>query len=539
MARGVSAFIFRSPYIIGSMKRIELPVFFASFALLASGLGCFRASASAQQVNAESYSIDFDGASITVGNYPSLICYTAEMNEVEANGKLIAPNKYEYNDNYYSPVDPCRPYSGGIELPGNIVASQIWNIKCWFKWEPLTWHFVKEVGDVSYFLCKSVVDTHRWQGGSYDPANDWENSEMRQFLNGEFYLTAFSDEERDAVVPFTSSENTSKKAIQDNVSLITKSELAEHSSFQRPAASGYAIAKSLYCLTNESARCVYYLNSTNNTVEPGKVDIAEKSNLGGSHTVNETGVDTQIGVRPLIAVRSSALIRKASGGGGGGGRGAGANVPLILGIIFSVLGAGGLAAFFMLWKKGKLIKVDKTKAPIWVFASVSCGLLISIIGISMVFAGTLGGGGFGASSPIGYWSTPEFTLDASSSTFGYRYYMGIASNGDVYRYYGDVWGSDSIHNYLLNPYDGVGSWEIKGNKLIIHASPSWPSFQWEEIDTTYTPTNGRGFGKDIMIMNEGSAKTESYVVSGYRWSHTSTIEPTGKPIMSRDAGIKA
>lgn len=521
------------------VKKIALPILFASFALLAAGLGSFKAVAQIKEARADSFSIDFDGSSITVGSYPNQMIVDDEKTQVESSAKHLSGSKYEYSGNYYTPVDSCEPYSVGIVPPG-VGNIDVFQTKQWFRWEPLTWAFVKEVGNVSYFLCKYVPDVARWQTGSFTPANDWENSTMRIFLNGEFYQNAFSDEERQAVVSFTSSENTSKKAIQDNVSLITKSELSQHSSLQKPVATGYAIVKSLFCKTNENDRCVYYLNSIDNTTDPAQVDYAEKSNLDGACTVNETTVRKEIGVRPLIAVKNSALNRKAPGGGGGGGGSKNVNVPLIIGIIFSVFGMAGLAVFFMLWKKGKLIKVGKTKAPIWLIASISSGLLISIIGICLLFAGTAGGGGgaFGMESPVGYWSTPEFTLDTGSSDFGYAYYMGIARNGNVYRYYGDVWGSDSIHNYPLELYDGVGSWELKNGKLVIHAAPSWPRFQWEELDTTYYPTNGRGYGKDMMIMNEGSTENKSYVVSGYRWYHSSTVDPTGESVMIRSIGIQ-
>ena len=513
------------------------------FALFASAFGLFSAVAlltvsmkATQPVLAAGPSIEFDGSSITVGSYPSRICYQAVMDALEAEATLVEPGKYSYQNEYYSPVDPCRPYSGGIVLPGDIYGSQIYNIKCWFKWEPLTWHFVKEEGNLSYFYCTNVIDTHRFQSGSYAPGNDWENSEMRTFLNGEFYARAFSEEERQAVASFTSDQNTSKKALQDNVSLITKAELDAHPTFLRPEATGYAIAKSLLCLNDKNTRAVYYLNSADNTTNPNELDCAESDKTNLARTVNETTVDCEIGVRPLIAVNNANLHRTGGGGGGASG-GTNVNVPLILGIIFSILGIGGVIAFFFLWKKGKLIKFDKTKLSIPAAASLGGGAIVAIVGICLLFVGTAGGSYAPVSSPVGYWTTPEFSLDPGSSEFGLRYYLGLSSDHKAYRYWGDAWG-DEGKNYTIHPYDGVGSWSINGSKLVVNAPNSWKLFTWETATTSYYPVNGKGFGLDIMIMNEGSAETAGYIVSGHRWYHSSAVDPTGLPVQLTEAGLK-
>ena len=506
-------------------------ILFTSLGLLAASLGLFKAGSNEYKpANAEDYKITMNGNSISFGSYPNFIMYQDMMDTLDAEAVLVSGDKYEYQGNFYTPV-VARPSGGGEALPGGIYSGQIWNKKCWFRWDPIEWSFVKEENGVSLFLSKSIIDTYRWQSGSYTPSNDWENSMMRSFLNGEFILKAFTDEEQTAISEFTSNENTSKKSITDRVSLISKQELDKHEQFLNAKGTGYARAKSLgydhnY---NDNNEAIYYLNSIDNTTSLNEVDIAHAKKTSDSFSTNDTKTDHEIGVRPLIAINSGYLVKSSSGGGGGGG--SSVDITFILAIIFSILGMAGVTMFFILWKKGKLFKVGNTKMPI---ITISASLVVTIVGVCLLFASTGGRGfGYGFDSPVGYYNGTEFTLDVSAPTFGYHYYLGLSRDHKAYRYYSDNF-EDSVTNPVIHRLGGAGSWTLVGRKLVITAGDDWDLFAWEKEVTSYYATNEWGFAKNGRIMNYGDQAQEGYQVQGYRWSHTTSTNPTGEPVKLSD-----
>lgn len=516
------------------MKRKHLnTILFASFGLLSASLGLFKASQQDYQAaKADEFKIEMHGSSISFGSYPNYIMYQEMMDTLDAEATMVENDKYEYQGNYYTPV-VGKPSGGGEILPGGIYTSQIWNKKCWFRWDPIEWLFVKEENGASLFLSKSIIETYKWQSGSYTPSNDWENSMMREFLNGEFLNKAFTAEEQTAISDFTSSENTSKKSITDKVSLISKTELDKHEQFLNAKGTGYAMARSLRYdhNYNDNNEAIYYLNSIQNTSSPDEVDIAHAKKTNESFSTNDTRADSEIGVRPLVAINSSYLVKSSSGGGGSGARVGSGNVTLILAIIFSIFGMAGVTMFFLLWKKGKLFKVGNVKMPI---IAISASLVVTIVGVSLLFAST-GGKGFGysAGSPVGYYAGTEFTLDVASPTFGYRYYMGLSKDHKAYRYYSDNF-EDSVTNPVIHRLGGVGSWKLEGKKLVIIAGDDWDIFSWEDEITTYYATNEWGFAKNGRIMNYGEQAQESYQVQGYRWSHSTDTNPTGEEVKLSD-----
>lgn len=81
---------------------------------------------------------------------------------------------------------------------------------------PLTWTKIKEFDDKSdLYLCDQIVAFGRFDAKS----NDWHISELRQWLNGEFYETVFSDREREKIVKH--------KDIDDNVFCLSIDEYNE------------------------------------------------------------------------------------------------------------------------------------------------------------------------------------------------------------------------------------------------------------------------------------------------------------------------
>lgn len=74
----------------------------------------------------------------------------------------------------------------------------------WFRWEPLTWHVLENDEGTQLLLCDMIVDCQRYLN-HYDSQKDphrfnYDNSDIRAWLNKDFYQAAFTQKERDKIV---------------------------------------------------------------------------------------------------------------------------------------------------------------------------------------------------------------------------------------------------------------------------------------------------------------------------------------------------
>ncbi|MCQ2815333.1 MAG: InlB B-repeat-containing protein [Bacilli bacterium] len=130
--------------------------------------------------------ISEDGKTIMYGLYPQtnisdnvLISKLNELKTPEENGW------YLYDDEYYAktlakPNDSSYVFNNG----NKIVKDNTY----WFKCEPIKWNILSN-NDGTYFLLSSVLlDAHKYDGSS----NNYMNSEIRSWLNSDFYSSAFN-----------------------------------------------------------------------------------------------------------------------------------------------------------------------------------------------------------------------------------------------------------------------------------------------------------------------------------------------------------
>lgn len=85
---------------------------------------------------------------------------------------------------------------------------------------PIEWIVLKENDFSALVVSKNVLFTRR-----FDPSsNDWNNSEIRAYLNGDFFRQAFTDEDRKSIV------NTFVEGRKTDVFLLSKGEAASYMS---------------------------------------------------------------------------------------------------------------------------------------------------------------------------------------------------------------------------------------------------------------------------------------------------------------------
>lgn len=157
-----------------------------------------------------------DGRSVVYGIYPrsnikdpALISELNEIESPEANGY------YLYEGEYYAKTE-AAPYMEGTYF--NSGAKIIAGSTYWFKCEPITWRILSHNFDDCYILSEELLDAHRFNesySGKVDGhyASNYEYSEIRSWLNNEFYNLAFTLD--DSYVKTTEVDNSATTTASD------------------------------------------------------------------------------------------------------------------------------------------------------------------------------------------------------------------------------------------------------------------------------------------------------------------------------------
>ena len=139
-----------------------------------------------------------DGKTITYGLYPQkkvddslLIENLNELTEPESNGW------YLFEDNYYANVkaDPCG-YKYVFDNNEIIESGTTY----WFKCEPIVWNVLSQNDNLCYVVSSVILDSHSYYhsrssriiDGKTVEANNYEYSDIRSWLNEDFYNSAFA-----------------------------------------------------------------------------------------------------------------------------------------------------------------------------------------------------------------------------------------------------------------------------------------------------------------------------------------------------------
>ena len=130
--------------------------------------------------------IDDANQALTYGLYPqknvddsALITSLNALTTPESNGW------YLYNNEYYAkliadPFDKSYVFDNGTTI--------VKGTTYWFKCEPITWNILSNNNGEYYLLSSTLLDAHRFD----DDSNNYKDSEIRAWLNNEFYNSAFA-----------------------------------------------------------------------------------------------------------------------------------------------------------------------------------------------------------------------------------------------------------------------------------------------------------------------------------------------------------
>ena len=81
----------------------------------------------------------------------------------------------------------------------------------YFKVEPIKWRILEESNGKAIILCETIIDAHEYD----DASNNYKESEIRSWLNDEFYTKAFSTLEQGLINAVTV-DNSARSTNPDN-----------------------------------------------------------------------------------------------------------------------------------------------------------------------------------------------------------------------------------------------------------------------------------------------------------------------------------
>lgn len=207
-----------------------------------------------------------DGKTLTYGLYPQTNVNDSTL--VSALNGLTTPETngwYLYDDVYYAKVS-ANPYTGTgtfgnkFDNGGTIVSGTTY----WFKCEPITWNVLSSGGE--YLVLSSVLlDAHRFHSSTADwkngdetiHANNYKYSEIRNWLNDDFYDCAF------ALGDTNIQTTTLEDGIQDKAFLLRTSDYTDSSygfaskTDRNCKATDWARARGAYCASEQYDGCYW------------------------------------------------------------------------------------------------------------------------------------------------------------------------------------------------------------------------------------------------------------------------------------------
>lgn len=128
---------------------------------------------------------------IYFGEFPQ----TIKADSVEITEVQDGRGYYLGSDNFYYAKVEAIPYVGGYEFTtGEKITI---GREYYFKVEPIKWRILSEEDGNAFILCENVLINKQYNS-SYD--NNYANSDIRWWLNYEFYYVAFSDQEREIII---------------------------------------------------------------------------------------------------------------------------------------------------------------------------------------------------------------------------------------------------------------------------------------------------------------------------------------------------
>lgn len=381
-----------------------LSLFLSSLFVSSVGLGLLYSSFKSNDVKRVDAKDDIsyvtldDKGTYKLGSFPQNIVTDISADTIKNNGTkketMLGPTFYIYNNKKYSIIDNAevdQENVGSHTLSNGEMINDYNNTQVVIEFNDVEWQLLKKDTDNTAYLISTRILAREIYDFPASTHTVFDNSYLYNYLNDGFKPTAFSYEDLKNIVGQPVSMDDFKVTIPtiEDVGFDTYEDKG------LKQASDFAILNNLSsAIQSNHGTGVPYLNAgywtSSFSSEQDRIKVVWSKIAFTNCLMN----DPKIGVRPVIHVNYK---EGSSGGGSGSGTdvtptkpssNGGGNAPLGFGIAFTILGAGGLIAFFIYWSK----KHKDAKPPIWLIAALAGSLVISVAGLGCLAGGMTGGG---------------------------------------------------------------------------------------------------------------------------------------------------
>lgn len=451
------------------MKNTRGLFFFGIFAI-ATGIGFLSTSfkTSAQRVEAASNVsyLQFDeNGIVTFGSYPQVYRPDISLSDLQNNGTFVAGTNssmdyYSYNNSKFYVIETSHVHTNpNVDISSYYLSdgqTQIMTMdnknNLVIEFKPIEWFIIEKYTDSAVLMPINIIDRH-----IFDDDNsvlEFSNSDLNTYLSTTFKYTAFSE---DDFKYFSTSGKPDFSYVPIDIPTIDQIDLDKFKDDYLKQASDFAILNNLCGDSSYNHGVgVPFTNSTywTKTIYQNNTIVSCFAKVAYNHYTLPN--DERVGVRPLIEVH----YKENSGGGGGttpSKPSSSGNAALGIGISFTIIGAGGLIAFFILWAK----KHPSGKPPIWLIASLAGSLVICVVGLGCLAGGMTGGSGVGCFKTGYYVQTGQY----GSGQVGHTAWL-IKADGTA-SYCSYVNDTTKASDFAPDNYM-TGTYKINGSKLIIN-----------------------------------------------------------------------
>ena len=205
-----------------------------------------------------------------------------------------------YYQSLYTPKQSPQNPVDGTEYTDSDNTKMIYQSGKYYKMEPIKWRILSLDGSNALLIADMNIDSRRFND-DYCHSITWEDSSIRQWLNGDFYTTAFNEDERGSFIQ-TASDNLYLLSSEDTLNKDYGFSIhSDNASITRQTKNtDYAICKGAW--TDDSDDCTgngwWWLSS------PGSMpyDAAYVSSNGSEDLTGYIAVNDGGGVRPVMNI---------------------------------------------------------------------------------------------------------------------------------------------------------------------------------------------------------------------------------------------
>ena len=241
-----------------------------------------------------------DGEYVLFGSYMQSI-YEGKIEGADEWGEYyIAPTGERYVKAVAITYNSYEPYDGA-EKDGKAGYYEKGE-ELYFKVEPIRWKIIQNDGKRMLLWCDDIIDTRRFDESA---GTEYLESELYEWLNGDFYTKAFSPSEKSIIIPTILTEDR-----EENVFLFSREDVEMYNikedAYTKKPITNYVQATKEYgkCMPvggriNKSTagyrNCTiaYWMRNS----EGGKVTALYN---GGYEINNYNGTETNLGIAPAI-----------------------------------------------------------------------------------------------------------------------------------------------------------------------------------------------------------------------------------------------